>query len=182
MASGQLSTISGSLFDQEGTPIEFANIVLHNASDSTIAKIETSNAEGVFRFMSIPSGDYFLESSYVGFEDIRLEGISLAPDEIKDLGKLEFVISSTTLEEATVTAKRAMVEVKPDRTVFNVQGTINSIGSDGISLLRKAPGIVIDNNNNITVLGRNGVLVYVDGKRLPLSGEELSNYLQNLTH
>ncbi|MEL6141049.1 MAG: outer membrane beta-barrel family protein, partial [Bacteroidota bacterium] len=72
-------------------------------------------------------------------------------------------------------------EVKPDRTVFNVQGTINAVGDNGLDLLRKAPGVTVDNNDNINVLSRSGVLVYVDGKRLPLAGEDLSNYLRSLT-
>ncbi len=72
------------------------------------------------------------------------------------------------------------MEVKPDRTVFNVDGTINSVGSDAIGLLRKAPNVTVDNNNSINVLGRSGVLLYVAGKRLPLTGEELNNYLQNI--
>ncbi|MFT5167572.1 MAG: iron complex outermembrane receptor protein, partial [Saprospiraceae bacterium] len=66
------------------------------------------------------------------------------------------------------------------RMVFNVQGTINSTGSDAIELLRKAPGVTVDNNDNINVLGRSGVLLYVDGKRLPLNGDDLSNYLKNI--
>ena len=85
------------------------------------------------------------------------------------------------LAEATVVAKRALVEIKPDRTVFNVQGTINAIGDNGLDLLRKAPGVTIDNNENINILSRSGVIVYVDGKRLPLRGDELSAYLRSLT-
>jgi outer membrane cobalamin receptor len=80
-----------------------------------------------------------------------------------------------------VTTTRAIVEIKPDRTIFNVQGTINAVGSDGLELLRKAPGVTIDNNDNINVLSRSGVLIYVDGKRLPLAGADLANYLRNLT-
>ncbi len=54
------------------------------------------------------------------------------------------------------------------------------MGSDALSLMRKAPSVTVDNNDNISVLGRAGVLLYVDGKRLPLSGEDLSNYLKNI--
>ncbi|MBK8052650.1 MAG: outer membrane beta-barrel protein [Saprospiraceae bacterium] len=85
------------------------------------------------------------------------------------------------LEEVVVTAQRALIEVKADRTVFNVQGTINSAGENGLNLLRKAPGVLVDNNNSISVLGRAGVLLYVDGKRVPLTGDDLTNYLENLT-
>jgi hypothetical protein len=73
-----------------------------------------------------------------------------------------------------------MVEVRSDRTVFNIQGTINSAGTDALSLMRKAPGVTVDNNDNISVLGRAGVLIYLDGKRLPLSAQDLSAYLQSL--
>jgi iron complex outermembrane receptor protein len=93
---------------------------------------------------------------------------------------LTLTANSIKLDEMTVTASRVMVEIKPDRTIFNVDGTINSAGSDAITLLRKAPSVTVDNNDNISVLGRSGVLLYVDGKRLPLTGADLTSYLQNL--
>ncbi len=99
----------------------------------------------------------------------------------RDLGVLPLNWpTGINLAEVTVTASRVLVEIKPDRTIFNVDGTINSAGSDAISLLRKAPNVTVDNNDNISVLGRAGVLLYVDGKRLPLTGEDLTNYLQSL--
>ncbi|MBV6655843.1 MAG: TonB-dependent receptor, partial [Mameliella sp.] len=132
------------------------------------------------RFQNMPAGTYLFKASYVGSADLWKPGIVLGEQDQKDLGVLQFGTTSIELAGATVVAQRAMVEIKPDRTVFNVQGTINSTGSDGLSLLRKAPGVTVDNNDNINVLGRSGVLVYVDGKRLPLGGQDLSNFLQNL--
>jgi iron complex outermembrane recepter protein len=176
----QTATVQGQLQDAEGQPVIFANVVLHNAGDSTIAKVETSDESGVFKLRGLKAGNYFLAASYVGMPDVRKAGIILQKDQQLDLGVLAFSPAAVELTQATVTASRAMVEVKPDRTVFNVQGTINSTGTDAISLLRKAPGVVVDNQDNINVLGRAGVLLYVDGKRLPLNGENLTNYLQNL--
>ncbi len=166
--------------DAGGQSVIFANVVLHNAADSSIAKVETSDEAGIFKIRGLKAGNYFLVASYVGMPDLRKPDITLKNDQQLDLGVLVFSPSAVELTQATVTASRAMVEVKPDRTVFNVQGTINSTGSDAISLLRKAPGVVVDNQDNINVLGRAGVLLYVDGKRLPITGENLTNYLQNL--
>ncbi|HTF02459.1 MAG TPA: TonB-dependent receptor [Bacteroidia bacterium] len=45
-------------------------------------------------------------------------------------------------------------------------------------LLKKAPGVFIDQNGNISLKGKAGVQVYVDGKNTFLSGEQLQNYLQ----
>ena len=178
--NAQSAIVQGQLQDADGEPVLFANVVLHNIADSTIAKVETSDEAGIFKFQGIPAGDFFLVATYVGMPDLRITGIQLGSGDQLDLGVLAFSPAAVELVEATVTASRAMVEVKPDRTVFNVQGTINSTGSDAISLLRKAPGVVVDNQDNINVLGRAGVLLYVDGKRLPLTGENLTNYLQNL--
>ena len=179
VATAQNATLSGRLLDDTEQAIVFANVILYQQADSTVAKVETTDEEGSFR-MSIPGGAYYLRATYVGLPDLYQE-VSLAAGETKNLGNLSMGSMAVELETATVTATRALVEVKPDRTVFNVQGTINAVGNDGLDLLRKAPGVTLDNNDNITVLSRAGVLVYVDGKRLPLAGGELTNYLRSLT-
>jgi len=178
--NAQTAIIKGQLQDKESQAITFANVALYNATDSSLVKVETSNESGIFQLQRINAGTYFIVASYVGVSDIRKTGIRLSADQILDLGVLTFGQNSVDLNEVTVTAARAMVEVKADRTVFNVQGTINSTGSNAIELLRKAPGVTVDNNDNVSVLGRGGVLVYIDGKRLPINGENLSNFLKNI--
>ena len=177
----QAASLKGLLEDESKTPVSFANVALFQTSDSSMVKVETSDEAGVFNLKNLPAGDYFIVASYVGYTEMRKNNIQLTTNQQLDLGKLNFNSSAVKLQEATVTASRVMVEVKPDRTGFNVEGTINSVGSDAISLLRKAPGVTVDNNDNINVLGRAGVLLYIDGKRLPLVGDDLKNYLQNLT-
>jgi len=176
--SGQLS-INGILQDDESTPIMFSNVVLYSTSDSTMVKVESSDEEGKFSFRNIEQGSYYIVSSYVGFNDYQSSEIELNNASV-DMGTLQMVTSSVQLETAVVKAKRALVEVKPDRMVFNVEGTINSAGDNALELLRKAPGVLVDNNNNISVLSRAGVLIYVDGKRLPLAGDDLTAYLNSL--
>lgn len=180
LGSAQKSFIEGKLVDPDMNPVLFANVILYESADSSMVKVETSNEVGEFRFSAIESGDYFLAASYVGLGDIQIENVRVSGSDPLDLGLIKFESAAVELETAVVTASRSIVEVKPDRTVFNVQGTINSIGDNGIGLLRKAPGVLVDNNNNISILGRNGVLMYVDGKRLPLSGADLTAYLENL--
>lgn len=172
-------SIGGVLQDDESSPVMFSNVVLYSASDSTMIKVESSDVEGKFAFKNITSGNYYLVSSYVGFNDYRSSEFELS-DAPLDLGVIQMMTSSVELETAVVKAKRALVEVKPDRMVFNVEGTINSAGDNALGLLRKAPGVLVDNNNNISVLSRSGVLIYVDGKRLPLNGEDLTAYLNSL--
>lgn len=176
----QTARMQGQVQDPNGEAVMFANVALFSAIDSSLIKVETTDETGTFRIINIQAGQYHLQITYVGAADLWKRNIDLKANQNLDLEVLRFQRTAVELTEATVTATRALVEIKPDRTVFNVQGTINSVGSDAISLLRKAPGVTVDNNDNINVLGRAGVLLYVDGKRLPLTGQDLSSYLLNL--
>jgi len=176
----QNASITGVLQNEQAEPIQFSNVILYQSADSSLVKVEPSDVDGKFRFAGLAAGNYYLVATYVGLADLKKTDLVLTDGKVIDLGIISFQPTAIELTGATVTATRAMVEVKPDRTVFNVQGTINSTGSDAIELLRKAPGVMVDNNDNINVLGRAGVLLYVDGKRLPLTGADLTAYLQNL--
>lgn len=180
LSRSQTAGLKGTLKGPEG-PVMFANIALYQSSDSNLVKVQTSDEAGQFQIMGLSAGKYDLVATYVGLSPLRIDDLKIEQGKTSDLGEQKMTTAATDLEAAVVKGRRAMVEVKPDRTVFNVEGTINATGTDGIELLRKAPGVLIDNNNNISVLGRQGVRVFINGKRLPLEGEELSNYLQNLS-
>ena len=96
-----------------------------------------------------------------------------------DLGIIQMTMS-TELAAVNVVTTRPIIEIHADKTVFNVQGTLNATGANGFDLLRKAPGVIIDNTNNIVLEGKSGVQVYVDGKPTVLAGEDLVNYLKSM--
>ena len=100
------------------------------------------------------------------------------PSNAIDLGKLKMNFNPD-LATVNVVTIRPIIEVKPDMTVFNVEGTLNATGANGFDLLRKAPGVIIDNNNNIVLEGKSGVQIYVDNKPTILAGDDLINYLKH---
>ena len=174
----QNATLTSKILDGKSQAVEFATIALKSAIDSTLIKVEMTDENGIFTIQNIKPADYLLEITYVGLADCRkLINVSQGNN---DLGSLNMDAGKQQIEEVKVTAQRNMIEAKRDRMVFNVQGTINSAGENLLNLLRKAPGVLVDNNDNISVLSRAGVLIYVDGKRLPLSGADLTAYLQSL--
>ncbi|MBC7773937.1 MAG: TonB-dependent receptor [Phycisphaerae bacterium] len=178
--SAQNASIRGQLQSKTGEAVAFANLGLYRAADGSLFKAAASDEAGIFDMKGLSEGSYFLKASALGFDNFEQSGIQLQENQRLDLGVQQLNAAAINLEAVTVKASRVMVEIKPDRTIFNVDGTINSAGSDAITLLRKAPSVTVDNNDNISVLGRSGVLLYIDGKRLPLTGEDLTNYLQSL--
>lgn len=172
-------SISGLVKDDQGKKLPGASIALKKSIDSSVVKLAVSSAEGVFEFKSIPAGNYFLNTSFVGHASsnspaFEYDGTSL------NVSDLIMIKSGNDLKAVTVTATRPIVEVKADKTILNVDGTINAVGQDALELLRKSPGVLVDRDDNLSLSGKNGVQVYVDGKPSPLSGKDLADYLRTL--
>ena len=173
-------SLSGQIVDDKRIGVPFATIIMRSSTDSVMIKADITGDDGKYSFNKVKNGSYYMEASFVGMMTYYSQVINI-DNSSTILEPIILLENAKQLEEVTVTAQRALIEVKADRTVFNVQGTINSAGDNGLNLLKKAPGVMVDNNNNVSVLGRSGVLFYVDGKRIPLSGDDLTNYLENLT-
>lgn len=172
-------TLKGKLTDQSN-PIAYANVMLYSAKDSSLIKFTYSEDNGTFLFDQLTEGDYYVDATFVGLDDFRSKIFNVQKDNV-DLGNIGMTMTANKLAEVTVTAKKPLIEVKPDKIVLNVAGSVLSTGDDALSLLRKAPGVLVDNNENITLLGKSGLLIYIDGKPSPLTASELANMLKNMS-
>jgi iron complex outermembrane recepter protein len=176
MAFGQ-SKITGTLSSESGA-VPFATVFVKHEADSSVVKVALSDTSGAFKFVGIPAGRYFIHATMVGFTPYYAAPFDFSSADV-DLGILN-MIANKELGTVDVVVARPIVEIHPDKTVFNVQGTLNATGANGFDLLRKAPGVIIDNNNNIVLEGKSGVQVYVDNKPTILAGEDLVNYLKSM--
>lgn len=171
--------ITGTIKDHTGKNISGATVSLLNAKDSTIFKLSVSKDEGRFSFSNINSGNYLVSVSHVGHVPAYSSVFQFADTEVT-VPEFQLQKSSGEMKGITVTGKKPMVEVKADKTILNVEGTINAVGSDVLELLRKSPGVAVDRDDNINLSGKNGVRVYIDGRPSPLAGKDLSDYLKTL--
>ncbi|MEO6231873.1 MAG: outer membrane beta-barrel protein [Ferruginibacter sp.] len=171
--------ITGYTKDEQGTAIKGATVSLLAAKDSAIIKLAISTDKGLYSFQQIPVGKYLLKASSTEYTTAFSKVFEL---ESTDVIMPEFKLTKTSakLANVVVTAQRPMVEVKADKMIVNVEGTINSVGSDALELLRKSPGVLVDKDDNLSLSGKNGVQVYIDGRPTPLGGQDLSNYLKSL--
>lgn len=170
--------ISGFIKKDAGDAASAATIALLKSSDSSIVKYASIKKDGQFEFLNIATGHYFLKASHIGYKTIFVPVEVLSSD--VSLNPVVLVKDATSLAGVTVSSAKPIIEVKADKTILNVEGTINATGNDGLELLRKSPGVMIDKDDNISLAGKNGVSIYIDGKPSPLSGSDLTNYLKSL--
>ncbi len=164
------------------TRLAKASISLLNANDSSTIKLGVSNQEGVFVFENISAGNYLVMVTNVGYQPKYSEKFALAAGESKNVGVLT-MINAPKSDDAIVVAgtkKKPLIEVKADKMIFNVESSINAIGSNAFELLRKSPGVVIDKDDNLMLKGKNGVRIFLDGKPTPFDGKDLAAFLKNI--
>lgn len=144
--------------------------------DLHIIKTETADANGNFRFDALAASDYVLRvvsGGQIAFE----KTLSVS----KDIHLEEIPISShVALSEVVVEKKRPYLERQEGKMILNVDSSIGSTGASAFEILEKAPGVNIDNNDNISLRGKSGLIIQIDGKLTPMTGTNLANYLRGL--
>ncbi|WP_271782430.1 TonB-dependent receptor domain-containing protein [Aquimarina algiphila] len=173
------NTIKGIVLDEQSKPVDAATISLIRSSNKEFITGVITNNKGEFNIENIKDGTYQGIISSLGFTDYTTALITIQGEDV-DLGRISLVIKTESLDEVTVVAEKPIVQVMADKTVFNVQNTLSASGTSGYELLRKAPGVIVDNNDNLIVEGKTGVLIYIDDKPSVLRGEDLTNYLKTI--
>jgi hypothetical protein len=171
--------ISGIVKDQQGKGLEKTTVTLLRAKDSVAVKFGATDKSGAYTLIATAPGNYLISVTNVGYAPVYSTSFEVATADVT-APALTMIKSEKTLQGVSVSSKKPMVEVKADKTIMNIEGTINATGNDGLELLRRAPGVTIDKDDNISLAGKNGVQIFIDGKPSPLSGADLAAYLKSL--
>ncbi|HUZ61081.1 MAG TPA: TonB-dependent receptor [Hanamia sp.] len=160
------SEIHGTIADAGGKPIKDASVLLLKSSDSSLVKGMVSNAVGKYTFENIPKGAYLVSASFSGMPQVYTKVFELTQDNIKkNLGTISLESADVQLKSVTVIAKKPLFEQKIDRMVINVANSITSAGSTVLEVLERSPGIIVDRQNNtISMNGKNGIVVMINGR------------------
>jgi len=169
--------IKGKVLDAENNPQEFVNVLLLNPADTSLIKGVVTNFEGEYTFEKLPADSYLISASMIGFNDAFAPIVKLTNNTI-NLDPM-ILTEGVALSEVTVTAKKAFIEMKADRIIVNVENSSINAGNSALEVLQKSPGVTVDKDNNISLRGKQGVLVMINGKNQYMSGDEISRLLES---
>lgn len=170
-------TITGTVTDAESKAVEFAVVTLLSDADSSLVKGAVTATDGTFSLEQLPAGAFHIEITLTGFRKKTIDGVSLTEGQQLTL-PVTVLESSEQLNGVTIVAAQPLYTNKPGMLVMNIENSPVKMNGTVWDLLKTAPGVFIDQNGNISLKGKAGVQVYVDGKNTFLSGEQLQNYLQ----
>ena len=166
-------TVVGTVADaSDGSACCFATLALYRNAELVAAV--SADAGGKFEMKAIP-GTYTLKVGLMGYKDYEDE-LNLFENSSREL-KISLQPDAEMLSAAKVSDKVPVIEMKADKIVMNVSHSAFAQGSNGLDLLKKAPGVTIDKDGNVKLNG-NPVSVWIDGRPSYLSGEALKNLLK----
>jgi hypothetical protein len=158
------ASIKGVVYDTASKRgLAYATVSVVNAKDSTLVTFTRADSTGKFKISSLDKGKYLLSSSYVGFVPVwKPVDITKEGEEI-NLGNLNMtdVLHSG---DVTVTARRAPVTINNDTVEFNTENFKTQPNAVVEDMLKKLPGVTVDNDGTVRVNGQKVNRVLVNGK------------------
>ncbi|HET7896476.1 MAG TPA: TonB-dependent receptor, partial [Flavisolibacter sp.] len=156
------------------TPLSQASVELLK-QDTSLLKIAVTDSTGFVQFSGPVAANSLLRISMVGYLTQLL-----AIESYNTLQTVTLRTTSSVLTTVRVSARRPVIEFKPDKTVVNLDAGIASSSSTVLEALEKLPGLTVDRQRGISLNGRSGVLVLLDSKPTYLPTAELMNLLGSM--
>ncbi len=168
------STIRGVLIDStSATALPYANITLHNLSDSSFITGVSSGENGNFEVNGLGAGSYFLKISFVGYQTRIIPEIKLANNTSElNLGKIVLLKSAYELSEAEIIGEKAGEELHLDKRVINVSQNLNAQSGTALDVLENQPSVRVDPDGTVYLRGSSNFKILVNGKPYPLQGSD----------
>lgn len=175
------TNIQGRVVDENKEPLHFAGVYLLNAKDSSFLKAGMTDSSGLYQFSNIPSGKLIVSATVVGHQ----KNYSAPFERNKNSSKIELPAivlknSTSSLKDVGVTASKPFLEQKVDKLVVNVEGSVVSAGNNVLEILQKVPGVMVDDDGNISLRGKSGITIMINGKLTYLSQDQLTQMLKSM--
>lgn len=170
--------ISAKILDANNKqPIEYATITLLNDSSKKVINGGISNKKGAIELLNVIPGNYRLLVQFLGFEDYT-QKIQIQSNLV--ISEILLHKKAVELNNVTVSSTRKIIENRLDKIVYNLEKDITSQGGIATDALKKIPGVTVDIDGNVELLGNPSVKFLIDGKPSAIFGNSIADALQSI--
>lgn len=172
--------IKGTVYDESKLAVPYADILLIQSDGQTTSDRTLTDENGIFLLETRQTGVVQIQIISMGFEPIVISDLELDNNTI-DVGNIILFEATYTLDDVKVTAKKIPFTRKIDRAIINLEDDASTSGSSILDVLERTPGIIVDRQNeSITMLGKTGVNVMINGKMSYMPASAIVQYLNGL--
>ena len=150
--------LTGSIIDEQGQPVAYANVAILNPADSMLLSGGVSNESGYF---AIPYEQEIVLAriSYVGYKTIY----KLCDQ--PEVGTIRIQPDKYTLNGVVVQGERPKVVLQGNSLMMNVEGTVMERLGTAEDVLTRVP-MIAKRGEGFEILGKGAPLIYLNNRKL----------------
>jgi hypothetical protein len=152
-------TLTGVVKDSIGNPLELANVVALNKLTNKMDGYAITNDKGKFKINIEENSTYNIQVSYIG---MKTKSVELVTKE-QNLSKNYTLLVDQSLDEVELTYEMP-VTISGDTLTYNADSFKNGTERKLEDVLKKLPGVEINDDGEIEVEGKTVGKVMVEGK------------------
>ena len=150
--------LTGTIIDEQGHPVAYANIALLSLSDSTLLCGGVSNESGYFA-VPYEQESLLARISYVGYKTIYR--LCHQPE----VGTIRMQPDNYTLKGVVVQGERPKVVLQGNSLMMNVEGTVMERLGTAEDVLTRVP-MIAKRGEGFEILGKGTPLIYLNNRKL----------------
>ncbi|MFY0254294.1 TonB-dependent receptor domain-containing protein [Chitinophaga sp. 30R24] len=175
----QAPVVKGQVNQAGNKPVELATVTLLKAKDSSLVKGTIADINGKYEFEQVKQGKYLIAAVAMGMNKSYGPAFEVKEANVT-LPVIMLAAVSKALKGVDVTARKPFIEQKAEKMVVNVESSITTSGGSAMEVLEKSPTITVDKDGNISMKGKGGVVIMIDGKPTNMSSQDVVELLKSM--
>ncbi|KQN38698.1 hypothetical protein ASE92_04545 [Pedobacter sp. Leaf41] len=174
--------ISGKVMNSDDHGVPFVTVSLLESGVLVGGTIADEHGNFKFSYPLKKNNGFTLKLTSLGYDKRILKfPMDKYPIGIQDFGKIKLESQSKNLQSVQVNGNQRVIEMNDGNIVFNVSKSISAQGTNALELLARAPGVSVASDNSISLNGKSGASILIDGKMTYLSNREVAELLKTMS-
>jgi len=174
--------ISGRIINPDHQGVPFATVSLFEMGILVSGTIADEQGNFKFAHPIKKHQGVTLKLTSLGYEDLVVKfPLNESAAAIQHFGEIKLSPKSKNLQSVQVSGNQRVIEMNDGNIVFNVSKSISAQGTNALELLARAPGVSVGSDNSISLNGKAGASILIDGKMTYLSNGEVAELLKTMS-
>ncbi|WDF68614.1 outer membrane beta-barrel family protein [Sphingobacterium oryzagri] len=171
--------VNGKIYNAAQEPMANVSVQLLTAKAAAVMKTGVSDENGTYIISNIPDGEFIIQVSSVGYESAKSSSFTIKGNSLT-LADMILLPQTQSLEAVTVEGKVPLVQQRDGKLILNVENSTLAAGNNALEVIQRAPGVSVDKDENLQLMGQQGVNVTIDGRQTFMTGEQLATFLKSM--
>ena len=155
--------LKGNVINESNETLPYATVSLLSPEDSTFQYFAMTDVNGSFTIKSVSNGEYLLQCALTSYETYY-QLIKVPLQTGNELGIIQLKTKTVDMNVVNIEAEAIPIKMNGDTLEYRADSFKTQPDASTEDLLKKLPGVQVDDQGNIKAQGKDVQKVLVDGK------------------